>query len=315
MKPRTTARLRIVSLAIAFQPCAACTTIASVDLLPEELGSGGANGGTAQGGSATGGTRTVGGFANGGALATGGSRTTSTLVTDLPPELIHLYDFEGTGSEVVDRTGGQSGVVLNGAQLNGLGQLPLNDGLSYVRLPSWLIKNAKSSSVTIATWITWHGGSSWQRVFDFGATNEGTDQPGTALAQFYFTPKFEPFLFYSTLLDGDANTGGQADVPGTEVFPTDKLTLVVVVVEGNETLGTSTLHLYLDGVEVGTPSTVNQRMTEFTDQNCWLGQSQWVQENNALQHFHGIYEEFRIYSRALSATEVARLSLTDPTVL
>jgi hypothetical protein len=292
----------------------ACTSLRTVDLLSEETGgssSGGAhatNGGTH---ATNGGTHAT----NGGASSAGRATTTGGTKPILPKELIHLYDFDGTGTEIVDRAGGLSGTVLNGATLDGSGKLTINDGVSYVRLPSWLIKNAKTASLTIATWITWHGGASWARVFDFGATNEGTDQPGSALSQFYFTPKFEPKQFYSVLFDNDANHEGQASIEGTTAFEIDKLTLVVVTIEGDETAGTSTLHLYVNGVEGGPPSTVAQRLTEFTDQNCWLGQSQWIQDMSPSQHFNGEYNEFRIYSRALSVDEVLRLSLTDPTTL
>jgi arabinan endo-1,5-alpha-L-arabinosidase len=288
-----------------------------VDLLPKETGGTAAS----DGGTGSGGTFTAGGRSGskssftGGTSNAGGAKASTSSTNGLPVELIHRYDFEGTGTEIFDRAGGQSGVVLGGATLNGTGALTINDGVSYVRLPSWLIKNAKTPSLTIASWITWQGGASWQRVFDFGATNEGNDQPGTALAQFYFTPKFEPVQFYSTLLDGDANTAGQATVEGTYAFPTNVRTLVVVVVEGDSTLGTSTVHLYVDGAATGTASTVNQRLTEFTDQNCWLAQSQWIQDADPVQHFNGSYDEFRIYSRALSATEISHLSLTDPTKL
>jgi hypothetical protein len=304
----------------------ACTSLTTVDLLSEETGSSSSGGARAtSGGRSSGGTSaTSGGASSGGrTTAMGGSQTTTgtanttapSSIPNLPKELIHLYDFEGTGTEIVDRVGGLSGVVLNGALLDGTGKLTINDGVSYVRLPSWLIKNAQSPSLTIATWVTWHGGASWSRVFDFGATNEGTDQPGSALSQFYFTPKFEPAKYYSVLFDSDANHDGQATIEGTQVFEVDQLTLVVVTIEGDETLGTSTLRLYINGAEGGPPSTVGQRLTEFTDQNCWLGQSQWIQDSSISQHFNGSYEEFRIYSRALSADEVSRLSLSDPTVL
>jgi hypothetical protein len=299
--------------AIAVFELGACTTTETVNLLPEstaELGGAFATGGNNTG---TGGTNTSG--SNNPAGGASSRSSTGTRVDNLPLELIHRYDFSGTGTEVVDRAGGESGVILGGATLDGSDALTLNDGVSYVRLPSWLIKNARLSSLTIATWITWQGGSSWQRVFDFGATNEGTDEPGTALSQFYFTPKFEPFQHYSTLFDGYCNTDGQATIEGNTSFPVDTQTAVVVVVDGDESAGTTTLRLYLDGVEVGTSETIPQRLTAFTDQNCWLGQSQWTQENNALQHFHGSYDEFRIYSRALTAEEVGNLSLTDPTTL
>lgn len=232
-----------------------------------------------------------------------------------PAELIHWWDFAGEGSIVRDRVSGALGTVLGGAALDGNGHLSITDGVSYFALPEFLLSNAGSSSVTIAAWITWFGGASWQRVFDFGSTTTDDGSPGQARAQFYFTPRFEPRQYFSVLLDGDSSAGGQAVVEGTVAFPVNVAATIVVVLEGDEQTGTSTLRLYLDGVRVGEPSTTVLRLSEFSDRNCWLGQSQWVQDADPLTHWNGEYDEFRIYARALSDREIANLSLADPAAL
>jgi hypothetical protein len=295
----------------------ACSASTTVDLLPETSSAGVGNTGIAGATAALGGSSAA---STSGGAGTGGTTASSTNANGWPAELIHLYDFAGTGTNVVDRVDGSVGTIEGAtsggtAALDGSGQLSITDGVSYVKLPSWLIKNAKSSSITFAIWFTWNGSASWARVFDFGATNEGDNTPGTALAQFYFTPMSEPNHYYSVLLNNDCNSGAQAVVEPAASFPIGEAVYVAVVVEGDEILGTSTLHLYLNGTEVGTPSTVAQRLTEFTDQNCWLGLSQWIQDNSVYQHFNGSYDEFRIYSRALTAAEVTALSLDDPSLL
>lgn len=272
---------------------------------------------SASGGSSAslGGTAASGGTAEpAGTFATSGAGAT-TVLGSLPAELIHRWDFSGSGVEVIDRIDGRAATILGGAELDGSGRLSISDGVSYVALPSAVLSSADSSSMTIAAWITWFGGASWQRVFDFGRTAAGDGLPGEATAQFYFTPRFEPRQFYSVLLDGDYTSSGQAVVESTEEFPANVPAFVAVVVEGNDATGTSSLRLYLNGARVGTPSTTAVRLAEFPDQNCWLGQSQWIQDADPLTHWNGQYDEFRIYSRALSDSEISNLSLSDPSRL
>lgn len=283
-------------------------------MLPEQgvAGSGSQGGTTGLGGNA----------AEGGLGGASDTQACSPNASNWPAELIHRYDFAGTGTQVFDRVDCSVGTIESvatgaTASLDGTGQLSITDGVSYVKLPPWLIKNAKSSSLTIAVWFTLNQNNRWARVFDFGATNEGTEQPGTAIAQFYLTSRSEPNSYYSVVLDNDCNTGGQAVVEPPTTFPVGTPVNVAVVVEGDDALGTSSLRLYLNGAEVTSSlyPTVAQRLTAFTDQHCWLGLSQWTQDNTTYQHFDGSYDEFRIYSRALTAAEVAGLSLTDPSVL
>lgn len=303
---------------------AACSSLETVDLLPlgpgdTASGSGGATAPSTT--SSTGSSTTAGSGGSGGSGGSAGTHSgavggqSSTTWSNLPKDLVRLYDFSGTGTEVVDRAGGESGVVLGGATLDGSGQLSISDGKSYVRLPSWLLSSTGSSSVTLAAWVTWRGGTAWSRIFDFGSTVEGTDVPGNALSHFYFTPKFEPLLYYSAVLDGNCTVGGQAAVEGTEAFPSGTPTFLAVVVEGDDTLGTSTLRIYVDGVAAGTTSTTLLRLSAFRDPHCWLGQSQWVQDADPFQHYNGLFDEFRIYARALLPAEIAGLSLVDPTKL
>lgn len=304
----------------------ACTDTTTVDLLPSTSHSGGtgdrasttqftsAVGGAAnlEGGTTARATSALGGSSVGGAATSTQSTVGIAGNTGWPTELIHRWDFEGTGTVLSDGVTGVSSQVVGGASLDGAGQLSITDNASYVALPAWLIGKSKATSLTIAAWVTWHGGVSWQRVFDFGTTEAGDGQPGNVLAQFYFTPRFEPRQFYSALLDGDYTTSGQATVEGTETFPVDTPTFIAVVVEGDDAAGTSLLRIYLNGQLVGASNPTRLRLSEFKDQNCWLGQSQWIQDS---MHFNGSYDEFRIYARALSSAEIKRLAPDNPAQL
>ena len=295
-----------------------CGSTETVDLLPNGAAGNSHSGGSDAKGGITGQAGSaVSGGANGGSAGnpTAPSTSTTPRLPSLPNELIHLYDFSGSGTEITDLGGGTSGEVKGGSTLNGQGQLEISDGVSYVRLPSWLLSKSGTASITIATWVTWNGGLSWPRLFDFGATQEGLDAPGTAISQFYFTPKFEPLKFYSAVLAYDTTQGGQASVEGTEAFPIGVQTFVAVVVVGDTAANTSTLHVYVNGVEAGTEASTTLTLTSFSDPHCWLGQSQWVQDADPSQHFKGSFDEFRIYNRALSATEIQALVLSDSTKL
>jgi arabinan endo-1,5-alpha-L-arabinosidase len=212
------------------------------------------------------------------------------------------------GTTIADLAGDSPAEVLGGASLDNSGQLSISDGVSYVKLESWILSFSGVSSVTIAVWLTWQGGASWQRIFDFGATEDGGSEPGNAIAQFYLTPKFEPAQNFSTFLDGNVAEGGYAAIESSTPFPVDVPTFVAVVVEGDDDLGTSTLRLYLDGVEAGPPMATKLRLSELRDQNGWLGQSLWTQDNAPFMHFHGSFDEFRIYGRALGPEELGKLS-------
>lgn len=290
----------------------ACTSTTTVDLLPSDP----TPGGTGAHASAT--TSTSGGTSARVSATTSASGGTSDAVNGLagnsgwPFELIHRWSFDGTGTALLDGVTGVFSPIVGGASLDGSGQLSITDDASYVDLPAWLIGKSRATSLTVAAWVTWYGGVSWQRVFDFGTTDAGDGQPGNVLAQFYFTPRFEPRQFYSVLLDGDYTSSGQATVEGTAPFPIDTPTFIAVVVEGDDTAGTSALRVYLNGELVGTSNATRLRLSEFKDQNCWLGQSQWIQDS---MHFNGAYDEFRIYARALSAAEITRLSAGDPALL
>jgi hypothetical protein len=64
------------------------------------------------------------------------------------------------------------------------------------------------------------------------------------------------------------------------------------------------IRLYMDGVEVGSgATTLLPKDLGVTTQN-WLGRSQWADDG----YFIGSIDDFRIYSRPLSAGEVLYLA-------
>jgi hypothetical protein len=207
--------------------------------------------------------------------------------------LILRYDFSGDGTELVDRVGNASARVLGGARLDDSGELALDGVDDYVDLPNGTL--AALESATVVAWITWGGGVCWQRVFDFGHNDMGEDKQGSAVTSLFVT--------LSTCPEG--RLAGMAELPSGH-FVVEAATAIEPSSTRQVALSfdaaRSLLTLYLDGVRVAETS-AGFALAQLGDVNAWLGRSQWVQDYFARVR----YDEFRIYDRALSRTEVRAL--------
>jgi hypothetical protein len=69
----------------------------------------------------------------------------------------------------------------------------------------------------------------------------------------------------------------------------------------------------LNGASQGTPAAIRPTtaLSRLDDQNNWLGRSQWAFDNELA----GTYHEFRVYSRALTAAQIAASFAAGPDVL
>lgn len=279
-----------------------CSATTTVELLPQNAA------GTNAGQAGAGGAGPTAGSA-GQAGAAGGGNASGVHIAVNGPQLLHRYDFGGVGTQVVDSVNASNGEVLGGAALDGSGQLSLSGTSSeYVKLPSWLISSL--SSVSLVTWVTWHGGSPWQSLFSFGATDKGTPSDAV-IAQFFFTPMTGNGGGAELHVETTSSDREAAFVVSRNALPVDVQAMVSAVFDGDR----QELRLYINREAVGEPKTTAQRLTELKDANCWLGQSQRMREAGRDDNFHGSYDEFRIYAGALSAEQIRGLSLTDPNLL
>ncbi len=275
-------------------------------------GSGGATGGTA---GASGGTMGSGG-STGGAGGSGGTggvlcASSPTDCEALRDALLHRYRFDGTGPTVTDSVGDADGVVLGGALLMGQGELDLaGEGQGeYVDLPNGIISELEDA--TIETWVIWHGGEPFQRVFDFGDAMRYTCVMGGMSA-----PEDEPGVCGRTYLNlmpssGTAWTDGVRasflNQPG--VHPDDRLTLDGSTVETQVELHLALVvddsgnqwRLYLDGALEDSAAFLDH-LSDLNDLNNWLGRSQFADDQD--RSFDGVYLEFRIYGAALTTSEI-----------
>jgi hypothetical protein len=190
--------------------------------------------------------------------------------------------------------------VHGGGELDGSGSLTLDGVDDWVSLPlTGLFQSV--SSITFVTWFTWHSGVSWERVFDFGATKEGLEQPGTSDGHFMFTPQYEggPGTSANIQIGNDIRAAADGAAP----FPTEQAVQIAVVFDGTNEM----LETFIDGTSQAWKY-VSFSLSELRDDHCWLGQSQWAHD----AWMHGTYNEFRIYGAALTAADVRTLGEAGP---
>ena len=85
-----------------------------------------------------------------------------------------------------------------------------------------------------------------------------------------------------------------------------KVSAIAVVVDGTK----QQLRMYAAGEPLGRG--VAPSLAALSDENDWLGRSQWVQDTYLMR---GTYDEFRIYDVALSDADLAALEAAGPDAL
>jgi len=201
------------------------------------------------------------------------------------------YTFESiTGTTVSDASGNN-----NDGQL--LGDVPLEDGYAgqsvrlngkddCVLLPQGIVHNLTSFSISV--WVNLSTIATWSRVFDFGSgTNEYlflTPMSGGGKPRFAIKP----------------NGGGEQLIDATVNISAYTWTHIAVTYAWNTELQQGVGRLYINGEQVGINETmtINPTMLASSTQN-YLGKSQWDDPG-----LGGLLDEFVLYSRPLSDTEV-----------
>jgi hypothetical protein len=271
------------------------------DDLPPDAGTGNPPAGTSGSGGSPADAGSGGSSALGGAAQAGASGAPSDCSPgEVPSEasLIHRYRFDGDSTTVIDEVGGQDGVLVGGAALDGTGRLTLDGEDDFVDLPNGLVSGL--GDATFVVWTIWDGGAGFQRVFDFGVSRlgEGVEQREQGDSYLALIP------FDGTGISVEARTPEmgtvqlQPDVQLTE----GELHQLVVVFRSRESVS-----LFLDAAPLGTVD-VSMALSEVVDLNDWLGQSQWENDHT----YHGRYDEFRVYDEALGPCAIESLFDAGP---
>lgn len=227
------------------------------------------------------------------------------IVGGVRADLVHRYSFDG---DAADAIGGAHGTLVNRTQRASFsgGQVAFgNDGSQwshldngdYLDLPNGLISSL-GGQMTLEIWATWNGpaGSSWQRFFDFGISDEGegVSPGGYASTYIFLTPRSGD----NTLRFGYryGPTSNEQWVERAQPAPVGSE--VHVAVTWDETAGK--VRLYVDGAFVEEGPIHFSIASHMMDLNNWLSRSQW---GDPL--LNGSINELRLYNHALSSAEVA----------
>ncbi len=240
----------------------------------------------------------------------GGLKATNTVTVTPPPAtaLVHRYSFnEIGGTDVADSVGSAHGTLKgNGATLDaGKVNLPGGTGSNvdpltiagYVDLPNGLL--SPRVNATFEIWATWMGSGNWQRLFDFGTSNQGEDRSNGEGGYMFLNAQPWRFAVRDIQLNGEPVIVNNGTMPtGTEYH---------IAVVYNFTANTS--QLYTNGVlAVSGPASVQMDTINYV--NCWLGRSQW---NDPM--FAGSINEFRIYEGTLTASQISASYAAGPNTL
>ncbi|MDF2987562.1 MAG: hypothetical protein K0R50_3072 [Eubacterium sp.] len=207
----------------------------------------------------------------------------------LQNDLVAKYEFnETSGTTAADSSGNGKNATLTGATF-AAGKtgnaLSLSGSTQYAKLPSGIVSTC--NDITVAAWVKLDTVSSWSRIFDFGT--------GTS-SYMFLTPSSSANKIRFAISNG--GSGSEQQINGTAALTTGSWKHVAVTLSGNS--GT----LYIDGAAVGTNTgmTLNPSDLGATTLN-YIGKSQFSDP-----YLDGLVDDFVIFNRALSQTEIASLA-------
>lgn len=206
------------------------------------------------------------------------------------PALVARYAFDGNTNDSSGNANHPIVVAGSPAFVTGTNGSALDlDGASqYLMVPANLL--ASVTNYTVALWVNWDGGASWQRIFDFG--NDPT--------QYMF---LSPSSGSGTLRFAVTTNGGGAEqILETSPLPVGQWRHVAITRNG------SIARLYTNGVvAVSRTNLVTIAPASFNPALNYLGKSQYADPL-----FNGRLDELFIYNYALSDTEITRLAANLP---
>jgi hypothetical protein len=219
------------------------------------------------------------------------------IICTLKTSMLHRYSFAGTGTQVMDSIGTADGTVMN-AQLSGKGTVVLSGGGTdqYVSLPAGIVRQL--TNATLEVWLTWDGGGPWQRIFDFGDSDQKAGLQGQAVSNLYVTPQAMPAAAFPGPWVMTAGFKRAEQMPIDELhlvaakaLVTGALVQLALVIDADN----HQMSLYRNGAKETSTSFVGSLST-LNDVNNWLGRSQYADDPSLGATLH----EFRIFGAALS---------------
>lgn len=209
--------------------------------------------------------------------------------------LSHRYSFVSHAAQVdfdattiPDSVGSADGKIHD-AEFDWDGSLLLNGHGSFVELPPRLLST--HTETTLDFWLKWWGGGDSQRLLNFGlAPNDSDDAPDNYLS-------ISPSGSNGVLTVQYRTNEGRGDRLETDdPLETTELQHVTVVIREQS------LSLFVNGKSEAAAETPH-RLGELDDDDNWLGRALY----SGYPLYNGAFFEFRVFSRALSNDEVAKL--------
>ena len=198
---------------------------------------------------------------------------------------------KASGAGVVQWTDGSvtSGCTATGPRQPGkIGSaLSFCNSTAYATLPTGAVSGL-TGDYTVSAWVNPASNASWQRLFDIGSSSN---------ASMFLTLNDGTELRYAITTSG---AGGEQRLnSSTKTLPLNQWSLVTVTVAG--TTGT----LYVNGQVVATNTAMTLHPSAFGQSTKnYIGKSQYGSD----PALNATVDDFNIYSRALSAAEVATLA-------
>jgi fibronectin type 3 domain-containing protein len=225
------------------------------------------------------------------ALNAGGESANSAQAGVTPTDLFGWWKFnETSGTTAFDSGGGGNiGTLASGATwVAGVSSNAVRldaTASGCVSFPAGLVSTLNDFSV--AAFVKVNTNATWARVFDFGS--------GTGTYMFLAPASGGNTVRYAITT---SSSGGEQQINSTAVLSPGVWHHVAVTLSGSVGV------LYVDGKAIGTNSSMALKPSSLgnTAQN-YIGKSQWADPN-----LNGSVDDFRLYARALSSTEVATLA-------
>lgn len=210
--------------------------------------------------------------------------------TDAAPALVAKYQFDKTFTDESPNQmdGAFAGNVSfqSGLKQSGTHSIVFNGTNNYLIVPPAV---GTSRQMTIAAWVRWAGGSSWQRIFDFG---QDTDH------YMFLTPSNGSEMRFVL-----KNGGDEQILSAGKKLTSARWIHVAVTMDDNA------VRLYIDGEETASSTSITLRPSDIHPARCFIGRSMF----DADPYYKGYLDDFRVYNYALSPEEIAQVmaDLTD----